>query len=257
MSGADLGYSYAQTRLQSRYGTRPTEADWRQAEATQDLDGLLQLLRVGALARWTARLGAQPGVHQIERGLRGEWLAATDEVAGWQPPAGAAVSGWMRWLPYLPALQKLARGGRVPPWMRADPVLGPIVAREPRERREALEHTPLAPLAQGFAASPDVAAAWQAHWRTLWPANASTRVVLEHVLLELNQYRARLEEAPDSANSLALAATLRQRLERCFRRHPLSPAAAVTYLRLLLLDVERLRGLLSIRALRARAVAPP
>lgn len=257
MSGADLAYSYAQTRLQSRYGTRPDDADWRQAEATQDLGGLLQLLRAGALARWTARLGARPGIHQIERGLREEWLAATDEVAGWQPPAGAAVSSWMRWLPYLPALQKLARGGRVPPWMRADPVLGPIVAREPRDRREALERTPLAPLARGFDATPDVAAAWQAHWRTLWPADASTRVVLERVLLDLNEHRARLGQAPDAADSLALAATLRQRLERRFRRHPLSPAAAVAYLRLLLLDVERLRGLLSVRALRDAPVAPP
>ena len=138
MSRADLSFAFAQTRMQARFGLRPTVADWQQVEATRDVGALLQLLRGGPLGHWTARLPARPGVHEIERRLREEWLHAIDEVARWQPEHWRDATRWMRWIVYLPSLQKIARGGRAPAWMRADPVLGPIVAREPRERGPSL-----------------------------------------------------------------------------------------------------------------------
>ena len=257
MGRTDLSFAFAQARLQSRLGERPAGADWQHLEATRDLGAVLQVLRGGRLARWTARLAARPALHEIERRMREEWLRAVDEVAAWQPPQWREGTRWMRWITYLPALQKLARGGRAPAWMRSDAVLGPIVAREPRERGPALRDTPLAPLAAGFTDPPDVPRAWATHWQTLWPAGRGAQAPLERFLALLRAQRERLAEAPDGATSLESVQSLERRLTLLFRRHPLSAAAAAAYLGLLMIDLQRLRGLLAGRALRDSPVAAP
>jgi hypothetical protein len=257
MSRADLSFAFAQARLQSRFGERPVASDWQHLEATRDLGAVLQILRSGPLARWTSRIAARPPVHELERKLREEWIRAVDEVAAWQPEHWREGTRWMRWITYLPSLQKLARGGRAPAWMRADPVLGPIVAREPRERASALAGTPLAPLAAGFSSPPDVARAWARHWQTFWPGKRAARAPLEQLVATMRAYRVRLIEAPPEASSEDAIRSLEQRLQQSFRRHPLSPTATAAYVSLMMLDLQRLRGLLAVRALRDAPVAPP
>jgi hypothetical protein len=257
MSGADLRFAYSQARLQARLGARPGSDDWQHYAATRDLGALLQLLRGTALARWIDRLPARPGVHEIERRLRSEWLAAVDEVAAWQPAPWRAGTAWLRWLPYLPPLQKLARGGRPPAWMRGDAVLGSIVAREPRERAAVLARGPLRPLEAGFGATPDVAGAWLRHWRELWPRDPAASRSLASLLRTVVAHLARIHEAPEGATSDDVLRSLERRLVLFLRRHPLSPATAVAYLGLLSLDLRRLRGALSVRSLRENPVAPP
>jgi len=257
MSPADLSFAFAQARLQARFGARPVVADWQQIEATRDLGAVLQILRGGPLARWTSRLATRPGLHEMERRLREEWLRAVDEVATWQPEHWREATRWMRWITYLPSLQKLARGGRAPAWMRADPVLGPIVAREPLERGPALEGTPLAPLAAGFETPPDVAAAWARHWQTLWPRGRVARTALRRLLATIREYRVRLAEAPPEATSRDAMQSLERRLEIMFRRHPLSEVATAAFICLMMLDLQRLRGMLAVRSLRDAPVAAP
>ena len=257
MNRADLSFAFAQARLQSRFGERPEASDWQHLESTRDLGAVLQILRGGRLARWTAHIGSRPGVHELERRLREEWMRAVDEVASWQPEHWREGTRWMRWITYLPALQKLARGGRAPAWMRADPVLGPIVAREPRERAAALARTPLAPLAAGFGAPPDVARAWAVHWQSLWPRGGGARMPLQQLLATMRAHRERLAEAPPEATSRDAIQSLERRLELVFRRHPLSAAATAAYVCLMMLDLQRLRGLLAVRALRDAPVALP
>lgn len=257
MSGTDLAYGYAQARLQARFSSRPVAADWQHIAATRDLGAVLQIVRGNSLAHWTSRLPARPGVHEIERQLRDEWLRAVDEVAGWQPEHWREGIRWIRWITYLPALQKLARGGRAPAWMRADPILGPIVARDPRERGPALARTPLAPLAAGFTEPPDVRGAWTRHWQTLWPDDRAARAPLERLLRATREHRARRAAAPDGASSQDSLQALAHQLKILFRRHPLSPVAATAYLGLLALDLRQLRGALAVRALREAPVAAP
>jgi hypothetical protein len=257
MSGTDLDYGYAQARLQARFGSRPATSDWQHIEATRDLGAVLQIVRGNALARWTSRLATRPGVHEIERRLREEWLRAVDEVASWQPEQWREGTRWLRWIIYLPPLQKLARGGRAPAWMRADPVLGPIVARDPRERGPALARTSLAPLAAGFKLPPDVTGALTRHWQTLWPKERTARAPLERLLRTIREHFERLATAPATASSQESLQALARQLKASFRRHPLSPAAAVAYLALLALDLLRLRGALTVRALREAPVAAP
>jgi hypothetical protein len=257
MSRPDPSFGYAQARQQSRFGMRPGAADWRQLEATRDLGAVLQLTRDGPLGRWTGRMPARPGVHEIERRLREVWLDAVDEVANWQPESWSESVRWLRWIVFLPALQKLARGGRAPAWMRADPTLGPIVAGEPRERPLALARTPLVPLAAGFSSPPDVPLAWVRHWQTLWPVERKSRVPVERLLSTVRNHLERLATAPASSTSRETLQSIEHRFVLAFRRQPLSPVAAVAYVGLLALDFQRLHGALAIRALRDGPVPAP
>ena len=255
MSQADLSFAYPQARLQARFGRRPTSADWNQLEATADLAAALQVVRNTSLAPWTGRLGPHPDVHEIERRLRDEWAHGIDEIANWQPDPWRAAIEWLRWLPYLGPLQKLARGGHAPAWTREDPVLGPVVARELLERAAALRRTPLAPLEAGFQPDGNVTDAWVRHWRTLWPAQRGASRTLESLLREVARHGRRLAELPDDSRSNEATQSLHQRLQVLFRRNPLTPAAAVAFVALLALELQRLRGLLAVRALREQAVA--
>jgi len=257
MSGTDLRFAYSQARLQSRLGARPTSGDWQHFTATRDVGALLQLLRSTSFARWVDRLPSRPDVHQVERRLREEWMAAVDEVAGWQPAYWRPGTAWLRWLPYLPPLQKLARGGRPSAWMRGDPVLGPIVAREPRERLAALATGPLRSLRDGFADPPDVAGAWLRHWRSLWPAAEAQRQPLARLARTVLAHLEGIVGAPAEASSIETLQSLERRLGLLLRRHPLSPATSAAFLGLLALDVRRLQGALAVRSLRETPVVPP
>lgn len=256
MSPIESGFAYSQPRLQARYGARPSAAEWNHVAATADLGALLQVLRASSFAHWTDRMGPRPRLHDVDLRLREEWLEGVDEVASWQPERWRDAIRWMRWIVYLPSLQKLARGGRAPAWMRDEPVLGPIVARDPRERAAALKRTSLAPLVTGFAAPFDVAAEWVRQWRQLWPTDYTRRAPLEALLRGIARQRSRLASLPDGARSSDSLRDLERRLEQTFRRNPLSPGAAVAYLGLLALDLRRIRGALATRALRESVAAP-
>jgi hypothetical protein len=138
MRGPDSRFAYAQARMQARFGRRPGPADWLRIDAIQAPGVRLQAVRDGPYSSWVSGLGHDTSIAAVERRLREAWMQAVDELTGWLPGRWRATVHWMRWLPYLPALQKLARGGRPMAWMREDPVLGPIVAHDPRARPDAL-----------------------------------------------------------------------------------------------------------------------
>lgn len=249
MSARPGTFAYAQARLQARLGARGATASVLQrAHATRDLGALLQLLRTTSLGPHIARIAPDLGVHEIERRLRDDWARTVDEVARWQPAQWRAAVHWLRWLPYLPALQKLARVGRAPAWMREDPWLARIVAVDPPQRRAALVATPLAPLGAGFDDEGDVVGQWLAHWRTLWPASEHARHGLAAVVRVLAAHVSGLHNVAPSAASEPLLGVLATQLQRLFRRHPLTPTAAIAWLGLEAIDLLALRGLVTARA---------
>jgi hypothetical protein len=256
MSGPEPGFAYAQARLQARYGSRPSAADWSHVAATADLGALLQVLRNSRLARWTARMGQRPGRHEVERRLREEWLRAVDEVAEWHPEPWRPAIRWLRWIVYLPSLQMLARGGRAPAWARGDAVLGPVVAGGPAERAASLRRTALAPLAGPATTGSGMGAHWATHWRRLWPARSASRTLLEALLREVGHLGDDLAMADSAGRADDALATFERHMVLAFRRNPITPAASVAWLALLALDVRRLRGGLATRALREDAVSP-
>ena len=251
MSHPDCAFAYSQARLQARLGARMSAPDWQRLHAARDLGGLLQAAGNTPLAGWSRELGARMPVHDAERRLRRSWLASVEAIAAWQPAEWRAAIDWLRWLPYLPALEKLARGGKSPEWMRGDALLGPIVAEDPRQRAAALQRTPCAPLAEGFRAPPDVTGAWLRHWRRLWPRRSPAAPALERVLREVAVARDGIANAPAQAQSSAAIGRLEKRLLAAFRRHPLTPVATVAWLGLAALDLLQLRGEVAWHALRA------
>jgi hypothetical protein len=244
------GFAYAQVRLQARLGAATDTADLQRLRATQDLPALLHVARSLPLARHVERLAPSMGVHELERRLREEWYADVHEVARWQPAPWRAAIAWLHWLPLLPLLQKLARGGRAPPWARSDPVIGALIAVEPRERAMAIASTPCAPFAPAFTDQDvSVVEAWLAHWRALWPDDGGATRGLQKVVARIREVDRALRTAPAQGTTQTLLDQLGQQLVRAFRRHPLSPTAAVAYLGLDAIALMALRGAVAERAI--------
>jgi hypothetical protein len=242
-------FAYSQARLQARLGQSADPADLQRAHSARAVAGFISAVRATPQRRYTTRLAPGMDPHELERHLRYEWSALVDEVARWQPTSWQEAIRWMRWLPYLPALQKLTRGGRPPAWTRADPVLGRIVALDPSLRGTALADSPLEPLRSALEADGgDITAAWLSHWRALWPESSHHVRALDLIVRDVALLDVKLREAV-GGDSRELQRALSLRLLRTFRRHPLSPAAAVAYLGLEGLALLGLRGGVMRRAI--------
>jgi hypothetical protein len=241
-------FAYSQARLQARLGESVTTDMTEQMHAARDLAGLLAVVRTTSLRRYASRLAPGLDPHELERHLRSEWIALVDEIASWQPREWRAAVRWLRWLPSLPLLQKLARGGRPAAWARNDPWLGRVVAVEPGLRAAELAGTPLRPLRAVFAQDDhDTWAAWLAHWRTLWLRDRAATLALDAIARDVAACGAALRE-PNVRDSRDAHRALRRRLLRTFRRHPSSVAAAVAFIGLEGLAMLALRGSVLRRA---------
>jgi hypothetical protein len=240
-------FAYAQARMQARLGQRISSLDLLRSRAARDLPAYLQHVRSTALARHVARIAADTDVHEIERRLREQWGTTVEEVARWQPADWRPATLWLRWLPYLPALQQLARGGRAPAWTREDPLLARVVAAVPGRRAGMLGGTVLAPLQRAVAVHGDVTDAWLDHWRSLWPHEPTSRVALERLVHEVVTAPLRTDVADAGRSSADTLRALGRRFLRAFRRHPLSPVAAFAWLGLEAFDHLELRGAIAMR----------
>lgn len=246
--------AYLQARLQARHGDRPAADDWRLAEASIDLSHYLDAVRRTALRRWVGDINHEMEPEAIERQLRAAWREDVDLVAAWSPRAWRAAVAWMRWLPDLPAVDHLMRGAKVPPWMRADPVMRELAFDEPQRRRESLAALPLAPLHPADAPdAPDVVEAWLAEWRARLPEpGRDTRRELEQVLEVVHTHIEEMRGATGD-DGQALRTALAARLTRWFRRGAGTVTALFAHLVLDGLELERLRaGVMTRRLLPER-----
>jgi len=260
----DARLAYLQARLQARHGDRPGADDWRVAEASADLSHFLEAVRRSALKRWIGDVNPEMAPEAIERHFRAAWRAAVDEVADWSPEEWRAAVAWLRWLPDLPAIEHLLRGLKIPPWMRADPVLKEIAFEDPQRRLDAIAEQPLAPLLENdaeeprFDAPPDpdaprVVARWVAAWRRRLPRNA--RAHRDELTALLEQVQAHLEAMRASAepDGRALRNTLAAGLARRFRKSAGTVMALFAHLLLDGLELERVRaGVMARRLLPER-----
>ncbi len=243
--------AYVQTRLQARHGQRPTEESWRLLEATPDLAAYLQSARRTTLAPWIAHMPSELDVHRIERSLRDDWGGFVRELAGWAPAEWAAAIRWFTTAPYLTHLVYLSRGEFVAPWMRDDPVLNPFAMEDPAARAGKLEESPMAPVLSDISLGALPISAWMEQWLEQTPENAGemlkpltalVRIVAEH-------FQALAEQSTNPAAARGQREAVRGELLRRFRRFARTPVAIFAYLGLALMDFERLRGGLVLRAL--------
>lgn len=239
---------YAQARLSARYGERPDELTWRRVEHVRALPALLDLARASALSRWTGGIGARSGPHEIERALRGHWRELVAEVASWMPEDWQPAVRWCAILVDLPLLQHVARGGEALPWMREDPVYGELAERESAGFGAMPLTAALAPLAPAWSEPDRIGQVWLAEWRLrIRDARGADDPLVAEATRVLD---AHLRAFRDRAlrDGWPLRRALQARLSLVFRRAMTRPAAALAFLALSALELERLRGELLRRA---------
>jgi hypothetical protein len=238
--------AYAQARVQARFSRRPTEAFWRELEAGRELPHLLEIIRPSPLGAALGSVAATVNGHAIEAQLRQHWVDACREVAAWYPPCWRMSMQWLSWLPWIAGLQWLAQDRPAPGWMASAPRFDGLAGAPAEVPLERLQRGPLAPLAGAFAAGENLAEAWHAQWRSLWP-QGETRLLrglgqLDAALGMFLPGTADPQAAPfDATVDVAQAA-----IRRVFRRHAGTPVAGLALLLLLALDYLRLRAALAV-----------
>lgn len=239
---------YAQARLQARHGQRADDVAWQRLETTREYGALLDAVRSSPLRAWAVGLTPHGSAREIETVLHGHWRAVVGELAGWMPPAWQPAIAWCTLVPLLPALQHLARGGPVRPWMDDDALLRVVCAAAPAGRADALRGSAAAALAAAWPGPQSLGAAWWQAWEQRLPRPLQRDASLRTVVALLQAHGRAFAAAPAGPGTL-LRRTLQARLAPWLHRAAAEPAAAFVHLALCALDLERLRGELLRRAL--------
>jgi hypothetical protein len=246
-------FAYAQARVQARYAELPGEDAWQRLAAARTLGMFLEEAREGALRVWVKGFSAQSDGHDLDRGVRGIWQDEVTRVAAWLPQPWRPALLWLQWLPLLPLLAHAGRGGLLPVWVDLDRALHglrrPDGTLDPAALIQAGGGALVSAKGEAVAGSEkDWVSTWAQEWRRHWPP--CNRDFLAHMDGLAALIRAHASAFPQSGEAAwPLRRELRERLRLGFHRLPLQPAAAFSYLALLALDLERLRGALMERAL--------
>jgi hypothetical protein len=228
---------YAHARLGARFGERPDELAWRRIEMIRDIGAMLDATRGSPLGAWIAGLGPDADAHAVELALRAHLRQRVMAIAAWMPPPWRASVEWCALCMDLPVLQHLARGGRVPPWLRDDP-LGAALREGDGGHADG---GPRFLLAAGKRDPDRIAAIWRAEWHRRLPVPVASAPLLADLVRVLGEHATAFRQ-PWQVEGGSLRRALHVRLTRLFRRALLDPAAAFIFLALSALDRERLRG---------------
>jgi hypothetical protein len=225
-------FAYLQARLQARHGQRLDEHGWHRLEMVMPYRLFLRNARETTLASWLQTVSEQDEPALLEQRLRETLQQTILDLGHWSPPPWQEAIRWTRHLWLLPAWQHRWRGEPLPPGLTL-PDDAALQTLESAWRDGT-------PLLEG----------WLLHWQKLWPKqhNKESRT-LEQLLLILQQHRQLFGALPDPNAARQARLLLQQKLREHFRRASGMPAAIFTYLALLALDWERLRGNLLVRAL--------
>lgn len=237
-------FAYAQARLQARFSGLPKDADWQRLNGTRSLSGWLEEARSGALKAWVKGFSATSDSHDIERGVRAQFVDTVEQVARHAPRSWREAVLWCRWLPLLGLFDHLRAGGALPGWSSQDYRLAPLLDADGIDA-VAARRAGIDLLVTGEGASGQ----WLNAWRQRWPN--CRRDDLEALDALAARSAAHLDgfrrSPPDKAWDLRWA--LRERLRLEFHLRLLQPAAVFIFLALVALDLERLRRALLDRAL--------
>ena len=174
-------FAYAQARAQARLGERLPEDAWRVIESSLGLSQYLASVRGTALAPRTRYFPAEVTPHAIERTLREHWRAEIADVARWVPDEWREAVEWTAHIPYINAVDWLAKEKPVLPWMQDDPVLSDLAVDDASARRAALDASPFAAM---FDVDGDLSDRWLAHWQSLWPSMVGEETTAMHAFVD-------------------------------------------------------------------------
>jgi len=257
----DYAADYGYVRAAARLATRPDERTWRQLRAARSLLAAVDLLRASSAAPCVAAVTAGSGV-DVEPALRQHLRLRIRETASWAPPLWREALRFTEVLLDLPALQLLLTEPVLPDWLHAEPRLAAYAAPDLPSRRARLAASPLAPFAAAVEAAGCLPPArrgsqrllhpllelWCERWVRTWPpCPAAEREALQRLLRTVRAHVEAFAELPlDAADSSR--EHLAERLRRQMHDAAAQPAALFAYLLLLALDLERLRGELTLLA---------
>lgn len=231
-------WAYLQTRLQARHALFLDPEAWQRLDAAPGYAVFLKQARLTPLEQWLQTLPTEGSPHNVEAWLRERFQQRVEEVASWMPKPWRAAVQWVQWLPMLPALRHAAEGRPLLPWME----------RDPRLRAGGAEASALAPLLEAARRGRPVLEVWLEQWRSAWPQAAPAKE-MESLARRLLRHGERFALLGGADEAWKARQSLRQELTFAFRRHGGTPVAGFLHLALVALELERLRGALSRRAL--------
>lgn len=215
-------FAFAQSRLQSHNGRRPTEMTWQHLNASKSLGHYLEGARQTGLGPWVVDITANSDIHAVEASLRRHWRDFVQKVSSWLPTQWRPAARWTAMLADLPLTTQ-----------------GPLTVqgKEPHSNN-ASELQSVASLQ-----------AWAERFRDLWPhLKKSDRTELEKLLRRL-----RRDLGPDryahSLDGTERRHQLSDSLERLLHHQSQGPLAVFAFLSLVAIDLQHLRAHLVHRCL--------
>jgi hypothetical protein len=242
----DLGFAYAQARIQARFAGLPEEGEWQRLAPCRTLASFLEDARSGSLRGWLKGFSSQSDVHDLEAGLRSLYRETLDEVARWVPAPWRPALSWTRWLMHLPLLAHLRAGGEVPEWVEREPDLRVLLAEDGTLDPKRLAGAGIDFL---FRAEPELTDAWIEQWRRRWPDCSREATCTLDSLIALFVEHAETFRRISPAAAWSLRGELRERLRLRLHGRVLQSEVPFIYLALMALDLERLRAALVSRVL--------
>lgn len=133
-------FSYAQARLQSHNGRRPTRSMWQYLNASKSLSHYLESARQTSLGPWVGHMTANSNIHTIENALRVGWRDYVQKVSAWLPPSWRPAIAWTAVLADLPQTDPSPHPPGLGPWAQHFRSLWPPCRRDERRELEKLLH---------------------------------------------------------------------------------------------------------------------
>ncbi len=203
-----VGFAFAQVRMQARLAERPTSVEWQMIETGRDFAQSLDATTRTSLVPFVTRLGRESDEASIEKALRQSWADLVAEAASWVPKKWRPALLWITALPHL----RLVEARRAPE----------LVADEASKAEAVGEF--------------EVSEAWRERLMSRLPVSDPALV------RDLAPLFDRFLEGPPRPESDAAALSVH--LETLFRTRAQEPVAAFAWLGLMALVMERLRGAL-------------
>lgn len=234
------GFTYAQARLQARYGKRADSQMWLRLHSIHDFTSYLQTAQHTSMRPWVLGISSTHSSHEIELILRQKYRRHIDEVAGWVPKDWQAPLQWIKRLPDLPVLQHLLASGPPMDWMKLDPDLSSFTVDDPAERQRAMRNDGCSALVSAWHQGESIVSGWLSHWHQIRPRTRAYDAGLRYSEQMLQTLLLQAEKTGQLSPADYEAAD--ERLGRLFRRYALQPAGICTYLAVVAMDLHRLRS---------------
>jgi hypothetical protein len=239
------GFSYAQARIQSRFGQRADEQVWLRLHNVLDLASYLQVAQQTPLRPWVLGIGASHNSHEIELALRQKYRHHVDEVASWMPTDWQMPLQWSKRLLDLPTMQYLLADGIVMPWMKADPEISEFAVNDPALRLQLMHVAGYDSLVNAWQQGDSMFTGWLSYWKQVRPRTTAFNNGLQNIESLLHRQLQMQTNTDQAADYNAITDSLRI----LFRRYAFQPAAAFAYLAIIALDIHHVRNDLMLRLL--------